>query len=80
MESVEIKGVLVPKTGILRKKEVAALFNRHPASIMRWVSQGLLPKPLNDSPQFKGKLGPTSPVLWDAAEVWEAYDRLRGAA
>lgn len=80
MESVEIRGVLVPKTGFLRKKEMEALFNRHTRTLMRWTEKGLIPKPLNYSEQFAGLVGVSTEKFWDAAAVWEAYDRLRGAA
>lgn len=80
MESVEIRGVLVPKTGFLRKKEMEALFNRCTRTIMTWTKKGLIPEPLNYSEPFAGIVGITTEKFWDAQLVWEAYDRLRGAA
>lgn len=78
MESVEIRGVLVPREGFLRRKEMEALFNREIQAIMRWVKKGLLPEPLNYSEQFKGLVGESTAKFWDAPSVWAAYDRLRG--
>lgn len=80
MEPVEVRNVSIPKTGFIKKSEVAALFGCSPQTVMRWVAQGILPQPLNYSEQFKGKLGPTMYIFWDAPVIWEAYDRLRGAA
>lgn len=80
MEPVEVRNISIPKTGFIKKSEVATLFGCSSQTVMKWVKKDLLPPPLNYNEQFAGKLGPTSPVFWDAAEVWEAFDRLRGAA
>lgn len=80
MESIEIRGVLVPRTGLLHRREMEAIFDREIQTIMRWVKKGLLPEPLNYNAQFKGVIGESTAKFWDAQSVWETYDRLRGAA
>lgn len=78
MEPAEIRGVLVPREGFLRKKEMEALFNVEIQTVMRWIKKGIIPAPLNYSEQFSGLLGSGFPKMWDAEAVWTAFDKLRG--
>lgn len=75
-----VTAIEIPKEGFIGLGQMRVLFGRSPNTIRLWVSKGWLPKPCNYNDFFREKLGDTHPLFWDAAAVWAAFDRMRGAA
>jgi hypothetical protein len=56
----------------LTKKEAAALFKCHEATLMRWVDEGIVSAPF--------RFAPNGPVLFDEADVAADIQRRKAAA
>lgn len=68
----------VPKTGILKKPDIEMLYGcAYRTALMRFGD--FIPRPLNEQPAVAGCFGKTSPLFWNAEEVWSGYMRLAEA-
>lgn len=73
----ETFGDSVPRKGMIGKKHLEALFGLSYQTISVKFAP-FLPSPINEEPRYKDIMGPTSPKLWEAEKVWDAYRKIRG--
>ena len=68
----------VPKQGIIKKKDIEKLYGCSLTTARRRYAD-YLPAPLNSQPALEGCFGKTSPLVWNAADVWQGYMRFAEA-
>ncbi|MCD7875698.1 MAG: hypothetical protein LUH49_01810 [Cloacibacillus porcorum] len=54
---------------IMTKRELKEILGKERTTIWRWMKKGILPPPLNHQTGFAGKIGRTSELFWNRAEM-----------
>lgn len=54
---------------VITMKELKEILGKERTTIWRWMKKGILPPPLNHKAGFAGKIGRTSELFWNRAEM-----------
>ena len=54
---------------VITMKELKEILGKERTTIWRWMKKGILPPPLNHKAGLAGKIGRTSELFWNRAEM-----------